>query len=144
MVIGPEVYFNSSTGYGTLGYGLPAAFGAKIACPDRSVVSLIGDGGLQFTIAELACAVELKLAVPIIVWNNNGYGEIKQYMIDRNIPTIGVDIFTPDFLTIAKGFGCKTSSPGSYAEFSGALKIAKSAELPTLILIDESEFNHWE
>ena len=140
----PRSYFNSSTGYGTLGFGLPAALGAKIACPHRPVVSLIGDGGLQFTIAELASAVELKLAVPIIVWNNNGYGEIKQYMQERNIPTIGVDIFTPDFLTIAKGFGCKTASPGSYAELSQELKIANDADLPTLILIDESDFNQWK
>ena len=139
----PRSYFNSSTGYGTLGYGLPAALGAKIACPHRPVVSLIGDGGLQFTIAELACAVELNLALPIIVWNNNGYREIKQYMTERDIPTIGVDIFTPDFLTIAKGFGCKTASPGSYAELAETLKRADASDLPTMILIDETDFNHW-
>ena len=51
---GPNSWFNSSTGYGTLGYGLPAAMGAKVACPDRPVVALIGDGGIQFTIGELA------------------------------------------------------------------------------------------
>ena len=138
----PRSYFNSSTGYGTLGYGLPAALGAKISCPNKPVVSLIGDGGLQFTIAELATAVELKLAVPIIVWNNHGYGEIKHYMRERSIPTIGVDIFTPDFITIAKGFGCKTATPGSYTELSEALKIAHDSDLPTLILIDEVKFNH--
>ena len=58
---GPSSWFNSSTGYGTLGYGLPAAMGAKVACPDRPVVALIGDGGIQFTIGELATAVELGL-----------------------------------------------------------------------------------
>ena len=83
---GPSSWFNSSTGYGTLGYGLPAAMGAKLACPDRPVVALIGDGGIQFTIGELATAVELGLALPILLWNNRGYGEIKQYMLDRGIP----------------------------------------------------------
>ena len=71
--------------------------------PDRPVVSLIGDGGIQFSIGELATGVELRLPVPILLWNNQGYGEIKAYMQARNIPTIGVDIYTPDFGTIAWG-----------------------------------------
>jgi acetolactate synthase-1/2/3 large subunit len=102
----PRSYFNSSTGYGTLGYGLPAGIGARLAAPDRPVVVLIGDGGLQFTIAELASAVEAQLPLIVLLWNNDGYGEIKTYMVDRQIQPIGVDIYTPDFLTIAIGFGC--------------------------------------
>ncbi|WP_239515623.1 thiamine pyrophosphate-dependent enzyme, partial [Klebsiella pneumoniae] len=54
----PRRWFNASTGYGTLGYGLPAAIGAKLGEPGRPVVSLMGDGGLQFTLPELASAVE--------------------------------------------------------------------------------------
>jgi acetolactate synthase-1/2/3 large subunit len=124
---GPRAYFNSSTGYGTLGYGLPAAFGAKLARPDRPVVSLIGDGGIQFTIGELATAVELSLLVPILIWNNQGYGEIKQYMVDRDIPQIGVDIYTPDFQTIAKGFGCNALKAESIAHLKDALRITSRA-----------------
>ena len=86
------------TGYGTLGYGLPAAFGAKLGRPDAAVVALIGDGGIQFTIRRLATAVGSRASpVPILLWNNQGYGEIKTYMADRDIPQIGVDIYTPDF-----------------------------------------------
>ena len=139
----PRRYFNSSTGYGTLGYGLPAALGAKLGLPDTPVVSLIGDGGLQFTIAELATAVELELAVPILVWNNNGYGEIKRYMLERDIPTIGVDIYTPDFITIAKGFGCAAESVSTRDEFIDALQRADKAGKPTLIDIPEHLALNW-
>ncbi len=140
---GPRRYFNSSTGYGTLGYGLPAAFGAKLALPDTPVVSLIGDGGLQFTIGELATAVELELGLPILVWNNEGYGEIKRYMLERDIPTIGVDIYTPDFIAIAKGFGCLAETASTAAEFVDALQRAHRASKPTLIDIPESLALSW-
>jgi len=139
----PRRYFNSSTGYGTLGFGLPAALGAKLGLPDSPVVSLIGDGGLQFTLAELATAVELELAVPILVWNNNGYGEIKRYMVERDIPTIGVDIYTPDFITIAKGFGCAAETVTTRDEFVEALRRAHNAGRPTLIDIPESKALDW-
>ena len=140
---GPRRYFNSSTGYGTLGYGLPAALGAKLALADTPVVSLIGDGGLQFTLAELATAVELELAVPILVWNNQGYGEIKRYMVDRDIPTIGVDIYTPDFIAIARGFGCLAAAVTTRAEFIEALQSAHNAAKPTLIDIAEELALDW-
>ena len=136
-------YFNSSTGYGTLGYGLPAAFGAKLALPDTPVVSLIGDGGLQFTIGELATAVELEIGVPILVWNNTGYGEIKRYMVERDIPTIGVDIYTPDFIGIAKGFGCAAETVTTRDAFVDALKRAHSASRPTVIDIPEQPTLEW-
>jgi acetolactate synthase-1/2/3 large subunit len=140
---GPRRYFNSSTGYGTLGYGLPAAFGARLALPDTPVVSLIGDGGLQFTIGELATAVELELSLPILVWNNQGYGEIKRYMVERDIPTIGVDIYTPDFITIARGFGCAAQTVSTRDEFIDALRRAHEATRPTLIDIPEDLALQW-
>ncbi|MCO3306220.1 hypothetical protein FA203_18785 [Pseudomonas aeruginosa] len=102
----PRRWFNASTGYGTLGYGLPAAIGAKLGEPGRPVVSLMGDGGLQFTLPELASAVEAKVGIVVLLWNNHGYGEIKRYMERREITPLGVDIYTPDFLAIARGFGC--------------------------------------
>ena len=136
-------YFNSSTGYGTLGYALPAALGAKLSRPDSPVVSIIGDGGLQFTIGELSTAVEMKLAVPIIVWNNEGYGEIKRYMIEAGIPPIGVDIYTPDFIAIAQGFGCRTERPVSWDELVTALRHANTGDGPTVIQLNEAEVINW-
>lgn len=139
----PRTYFNSTTGYGTLGYALPAALGAKLAAPDRPVVALIGDGGLQFTIGELATAVELGLPVVILVWNNKGYYEIKKYMAERGIPQIGVDLYTPDFLTIAQGFGCRAVRAESLGHLQGALREAQNTRGPTLIEIDEASALGW-
>ena len=139
----PRSYFNSSTGYGTLGYALPAALGAKLGQPDRPVVAVIGDGGLQFTIGELATAVELALPLPILLWNNRGYCEIKRYMGARGIPQIGVDIYTPDFLTIARGFGCEAARAKSLEDVYLLLRQAAETPGPTLIEIDEADAQKW-
>ena len=139
----PRSYFNSSTGYGTLGYALPAALGAKLAAGGRPVVSIIGDGGLQFSIGELATAAELGLPVPIVLWNNRGYFEIKKYMLERRIPTIGVDIFTPDFQAIARGFGCRSEKATGWDHFASLLRQAHAGHAPTLIEIDEAQALSW-
>ena len=102
----PRSWFNSSTGYGTLGYALPAAIGAKLAAPERPVVALVGDGGLQFTLPELASAIEARRPVIVLVWNNRAYGEIRTYMVEHGIAPIGVDLYTPDLVAIARGYGC--------------------------------------
>ena len=62
--------------------------------------------------------------MPILLWNNQGYGEIKTYMADRDIPQIGVDIYTPDFQTIARGFGCRALRAESLAHLRDALREA--------------------
>jgi acetolactate synthase-1/2/3 large subunit len=131
----PRSYFNSSTGYGTLGYGMPAGIGAKLAAPDRPVVVLVGDGGLQFTIGELAAGVEAKTGIIILLWNNDGYGEIKNYMIERQIRPIGVDIYTPDFQVIAKGFGCQAVAIESYEQLHRELIAANKRKVPTIVEI---------
>jgi len=140
----PRSWFNSSTGYGTLGYALPAAIGAKLAMAGRPVICLIGDGGLQFTLPELASAVEAGAPVIILLWNNNGYGEIKKYMQNRAIEPVGVDIYTPDFLAIARGFGCAAQHVATAAELAGTLRLAASADRPTLIEIRETEWTGQE
>jgi acetolactate synthase-1/2/3 large subunit len=97
-------YFNSACGFGTLGYGLPAAIGASIAS-DQRAICLSGDGGLQFCLGELATAREIDANVLLLLHDNQGYGEIKSYMVDKGIPEIGVDIYTPDLVQIAKAAG---------------------------------------
>lgn len=103
---GPRSFFNSATGYGTLGYALPAAIGAKLAHGNKPVMALVGDGGFQFTIGELAVLVEENLPLIVLVWNNHGYREIKYSMVKAGLPTIGVDISGPDLKHIAKAYGC--------------------------------------
>ncbi len=129
----PRSYFNSATGYGTLGYGLPAAIGAKVAAPDRPVVCISGDGGILFTIGELASAVEGKVGIAILLWNNQGYKTISDYMIADQIAPIGCLEYTPDFLTIARGFGCEAEKVDSPAALTDALKAAHGRDIPTLI-----------
>ncbi|WP_150696365.1 5-guanidino-2-oxopentanoate decarboxylase [Pandoraea terrae] len=136
----PRSWFNASTGYGTLGYGLPAAIGARIGAPQRPVVCLIGDGGLQFTLPELGAAVEAGVPVAVVVWNNRGYAEIKKYMVERDITPVGVDIYTPDFVTIARGFGCEARRINNPAALADALREAMTQRVPTLIEIDESQW----
>ncbi|HSX90238.1 MAG TPA: 5-guanidino-2-oxopentanoate decarboxylase [Pseudomonas sp.] len=134
---GARRWFNSSTGYGTLGYGLPAAIGAKLAEPGRPVVCLIGDGGLQFSLPELASAVEAKVGIVVLLWNNSGYGEIKRYMERRDITPLGVDIYTPDFIALARGFGCMAERAEDHAHLAQLLRDAPQ-DRPLLIEIMEA------
>jgi acetolactate synthase I/II/III large subunit len=82
-------WFNAATGYGTLGYAPGAAIGAAIAAPGVQVVCLIGDGGLQFSPAELRAAADAGVPVTFVVWNNAGYREIAENMRDAQISVIG-------------------------------------------------------
>ncbi|MEI6457633.1 MAG: 5-guanidino-2-oxopentanoate decarboxylase [Pseudomonadota bacterium] len=101
----PGTWFNSATGYGTLGYALPASTGAGLARPDLPIVCLVGDGGLQFTLGEMAGPRDVGAWTAIIVWNNYGYGEIKTSMIAVDIEPEGVDIQPPDFSLLAAAYG---------------------------------------
>jgi len=98
-------WFNSAVGFGTLGYALPAALGAKIGRPDHPVIALIGDGGLQFTLGELGGLRDESAPIIVLVWNNRGYGEIKTYMLDHDVKPDGVDLTPPDFALVAKAYG---------------------------------------
>jgi len=136
----PRRWFNSSTGYGTLGYGLPAALGAQLAAPATPVVALVGDGGLLFTLSELACAVEAQLPVIVLLWNNQGYGEIRKYMRRHEVTPIGVDLATPDFIAIARAFGCHAEQVADASQLSAALARTAGRTLPSVIEIDEASW----
>ena len=132
----PRTWFYPA-GLGTLGCALPGAIGAKIALPDRPVIVLVGDGGFLFTIQELATAVEEELAIPIILWNNDSLAMIRDGMIKRGIPQIGVNPRNPDFIKIAEGFGCHGVRPDGLASFASAVDEALHASVPTVIEIRE-------
>ena len=95
--------------YGTLGYSLPAAIGAKLACPDRPVVSINGDGGFLFTLQELGTASTLGLDLVVLVFNDNAFGAIRQYQ-DRMFGgrRIGDALRNPDFVKLGESFGAKS------------------------------------
>jgi acetolactate synthase-1/2/3 large subunit len=101
----PRTWFNASTGYGSLGYGPPAALGARIALGKAPVVCIVGDGGFQFCLGALGAAADEKAPVIFVVWNNQGYQEIEDYMLLRGIEPIGVRPQAPDFTKIAAAYG---------------------------------------
>ncbi|WP_417286109.1 5-guanidino-2-oxopentanoate decarboxylase [Cobetia marina] len=131
----PRRYFNASTGYGTLGYGLPAAMGATLGRPDLPVIALVGDGGIMFTLSELACAVEEQLPVVIVLWHNQGYEEIRRFMDNAGVTRLGVDIQAPDFQLLARGFGCAAVAIDSPQALQVALN-ERDASAPLLVEID--------
>jgi acetolactate synthase-1/2/3 large subunit len=133
----PSGWFNSATGYGTLGYALPAAIGAKLGAPERPIVCLVGDGGLQFVLGELGSAIDAKTPVVVLVWNNNGYGEIKTYMEGRGIAPEGVDLTAPDFCVIARAYGMPAERLAAPGDLTRLLREAAGRAGPTLIEIDE-------
>jgi len=120
-------------GFATLGYGLPAAIGAKVAFPDREVVCVMGDGGIMFTLSEFATAVECRLGLPIVVFNNGGYKEIKDEMLARGSKPIGVDLRAPDFPALARAFGGHGVRLTDLTRFAGEVRAALDADVPTLI-----------
>lgn len=136
-VYGPGQFLYPA-GYGTLGYALPAAIGARLARPDRPVAALSGDGGFLFTAAELLTAVEQRLPIPVVISNNRGYGEIRREMEALGIAPLGVDLVTPDFAALAEACGAHGVRLRDLDELAGALERALAADRPTLIEVDEA------
>lgn len=101
----PRTWFNSSTGFGSLGYGPPAAVGTSIALGKAPVVCIVGDGGFQFCLGALGVAADESAPVFFLVWNNYGYQEIEDYMLARGIDPVGVRPAAPDFTKIAAAYG---------------------------------------
>ncbi|MCX4730507.1 5-guanidino-2-oxopentanoate decarboxylase [Streptomyces sp. NBC_01363] len=137
LPVAPEGRYLHPTGFGTLGYALPAAIGAKTADPARPVVALSGDGGLQFSVQELATAVQLRLPLPVVVFDNGGYGEIRDEMVSRGDRPTGVDLPPVDLPALARaygGHGVRADSPEALAE---ALRRALDTPGPTLITVPE-------
>ena len=131
--------FHFPNGYAAMGFGVPVAIGMKVGSGDRPVACITGDGSFQMTCEELASAVEQKLTLPIIVWSNDGYQEIREYMDSKGLPTVGCTIYNPEFGRIAEAFGACGHRPESAGEFRMALEHALEADGPTVIEIDEKD-----
>ncbi len=136
----PRRYWHSASGFGTLGYALPAALGACLARPDLPVIALIGDGGLQFTLAELAAGVAAGLPVAVVVWNNDGYREIDNSMAARGIEPVGTRLPAPDLPGVARALGAQAVRVRDPATLDAALRSAPAAGVPTLIELRQADF----
>ncbi|WP_347311589.1 5-guanidino-2-oxopentanoate decarboxylase [Defluviimonas sp. SAOS-178_SWC] len=133
----PGGWFNAATGFGALGYAIPAAIGAALADPRAPVICLVGDGGAQFTLPELMTAVDENLPIAFLIWNNHAYGEIAASMDAVGVSVIGCHPTPPDFKAVAQScrmlFRRVEMSPESVAE---ALRDLRSAGGPVMIEID--------
>ena len=133
----PGDRFLYPAGAGTLGYGLPAGIGAKLAAPQVRVVAIEGDGGSMFTIPELAAAVQAGVRMSLIVVDNGGYGEIRNEMEDRGDTPSGVKLTGPDFPALAQAMGARGIHVDGADALLAALTEAEAADGPTLIHITE-------
>jgi len=121
------------TGYATLGYGLPAAIGAKVAEPSRPVVALVGDGAAMFSIQELATAAQQRLPLPVVVVDNGGYAEIREQMVERGIEPQAVDLPRVDLPAVARAMGGHGVRADDLDDLGRLAAGALEADGPTLI-----------
>jgi 5-guanidino-2-oxopentanoate decarboxylase len=126
-----------SGNYCALGFALPMAIGAKIGAPRRPVMAVAGDGGIMFTVNELATATEERIALPVIVWNNDALKAIADGMDERHIPRIGVEPKSPDFIGLAMSLGCHGTRAESAEHLARSVHEALAADRPTLIEVRE-------
>lgn len=133
----------TSGGAGTMGFALPAAFGAKVAVPEREVVAVIGDGGFQMTLQELGTIAQSKLPVKIIILNNNFLGMVRQWQeLFHERRYSFVELENPDFITIAKGFGIPGHTVTDRNLLSESLDTLLNSETPYLLeIVCEKEGN---
>lgn len=113
----------TSGGLGTMGFGLPAAIGAKLGAPERTTVEIVGDGGFQMTIQELGTIMQYEVDVKIIILNNQFLGMVRQWQdlfMEKRYSF--VDITSPDFVQVAKGYGIAGQSINDRKDLKTALQ----------------------
>ncbi|MEX2425366.1 MAG: thiamine pyrophosphate-dependent enzyme, partial [Thermomicrobiaceae bacterium] len=121
-------------GFGTLGSSLPTAIGAKVARPDLDVVSINGDGGVQFTLTELGAAVHHKIPVPFVIFNDSTHTAVKAAQ-QRTYPGrfIDVDLVNPDYVKIAEAYGIPGMRAESPEQLTTMLREALAGSTPVII-----------
>jgi thiamine pyrophosphate-dependent acetolactate synthase large subunit-like protein len=126
--------FMFPSGYGTLGFALPASIGAKIARPDATVVAIVGDGGFQYTMASLGIAVQERIGLPIVIFNDSTYSAVKEAQSEsRGGRFIAVDLVNPDYLDLAKAYGIPGVRVDSPDALVREIQFAAERDLPTII-----------
>ena len=130
----------TSGGLGTMGFGLPAAIGAKMGCPDRQVVLFAGDGGLQMTIQELGTIMEHGTAVKIVLLNNHFLGNVRQLQtVFYNSRFSATPLQSPDFVTIARGYGIKGECVSARDDLDAAIQRLAQSDGPYLLNVEIAE-----
>lgn len=113
----------TSGGLGTMGFGLPAAIGAKFGAPERPVIAIIGDGGIQMTIQEFGTIMQTEIDVKILILNNNFLGMVRQWQqLFHDKRYSFVDITSPDYVQVAKGYRIEGQSISDRKDLRSALQ----------------------
>jgi thiamine pyrophosphate-dependent acetolactate synthase large subunit-like protein len=143
-VLAPRTFLYP-TGSAVLGYAVPAAIGARLACPQRPVIAVAGDGGFMFSVAELATAVKYSLPIVFLVVNDERFGAIK-YLQERFYEGRWgeADLRNPDFVALARAFGARGERLPSVAALPAAVARAWAADGPTLLELRMSVEPPWE
>ena len=136
----PRTWFVPS-GFGTLGFALPAAIGSKFAVPDSPAVAIIGDAGVMFTIQDLMTAVEHNISVIVIVFNDRGYGVERRHQDHLYGRRSGVELLPPDFVALAHAFGARGMLINDLDKLGNAIDDALNHEGPVLIEVPNT-FDH--
>jgi acetolactate synthase I/II/III large subunit len=124
----------TSGGLGTMGFALPAAIGAKVACPEAEVWVIVGDGGFQMTMCELATIVQENLKINIAIINNGYLGMVRQwqeFFYDRNYAA--TPLLNPDFAKLADAYGIRSETVSERSEVVPAVQAARQHDGPVLI-----------
>jgi thiamine pyrophosphate-dependent acetolactate synthase large subunit-like protein len=122
------------SGFGTLGFALPVAIGAKIGRPEAAVVAVVGDGGFQYTMGDLGCAVQERLGLPIVIFNDSTYSAVKHAQRqERGGRYLAVDLVNPDYVKLADAYGIPGTRASSPEELEREVRLALDRDLPTII-----------
>lgn len=127
----------TSGGLGTMGFGIPAAFGAKVAAPERQVVLFTGDGSFQMTLQELGTIMEQKTAVKIVILNNSYLGNVRQWQELFYGRRYSFTLMTnPDFVTLCAAYNIPAENVETPEALSGAIDRMLEAETPYLLNVN--------
>jgi len=121
---------------GGIGQGLPTAIGAQIGCPNKTVVLMAGDGGFMVNVGEMVTAAEENLPIIIVLFDDSGYGVLRNIQEAAYGRQVAVNLLSPEFVKLAEAMHFEATRVGSGNEFAKELKKAKERRKPTMIVVD--------
>jgi acetolactate synthase-1/2/3 large subunit len=128
----PRTYLTPSYA-GTLGFAYPTALGAKVACPERPVISISGDGGFFYNVQELATAVQYGIHVVAVIFNDNAYGNVARDMDEYWGGRFGTDLFNPDIMKLAAAYGIVGMHANTPTDVGKLVREGVERDCPVLI-----------
>jgi acetolactate synthase-1/2/3 large subunit len=134
--------FLTSGGLGTMGYSIPASVGCKLACPDRRVIAVMGDGSFQMSMSELGTIAQNNLNIILLLFNNSNLGMVREYQINMYKNTYGVSLSeNPDFVKLVEAYGLSGKKVNSNEELKEAIQEALKSNKTFLIecMVDPEE-----